>query len=324
MSISSYSTADLHHSQQIEFWNELICKQFVQLECQTPKMSSYFGELTSWELDNIRLSKVKADPSNVLHSRYQVASGNEDVFLLHFQIEGESLNSQNGNNLLLRPGEFTLCNSTTPYAVQFSKPIEMLVLRVPALVLKKHLYATAPLNLACNMHSRDPLGTMVVNLLKEMWDSRSDLDNLNYKGSMADGLLSLLATKINGLNSGGEVAESSVRIAHMQRIKRYISQNLGNAELSPAMVANATDISERYLRTLFMNQNTTCSQYIRTLRLERVAQDLSSELDERRKILELAYRWGFNDASHFNRVFKRHFQCSPQEYRREQGARKKH
>jgi AraC-like DNA-binding protein len=37
-------------------------------------------------------------------------------------------------------------------------------------------------------------------------------------------------------------------------------------------------------------------------------------------VSEIAYRWGFNDLSHFNRSFRAHFAMTPREWRRGDGV----
>ncbi|WP_216086391.1 helix-turn-helix domain-containing protein [Sediminispirochaeta smaragdinae] len=45
-------------------------------------------------------------------------------------------------------------------------------------------------------------------------------------------------------------------------------------------------------------------------------QDLAKTGHIAQTVTDIAFRWGFNDVSHFNRVFKRTFQITPSQYRK--------
>ncbi len=46
-------------------------------------------------------------------------------------------------------------------------------------------------------------------------------------------------------------------------------------------------------------------------RLEQCAKDLCDPRRAGERIAEIAFRWGFGDASHFSRAFRQQFGCAP-------------
>lgn len=50
-------------------------------------------------------------------------------------------------------------------------------------------------------------------------------------------------------------------------------------------------------------------------RLEHSRKDLLSPVHSGERISDIAFRWEFNDLSHFSRVFKQQFGCCPKDYR---------
>ena len=62
-------------------------------------------------------------------------------------------------------------------------------------------------------------------------------------------------------------------------------------------------------------ENETVSSYILRRRLEECGRQLSDVLWRRRTITEIAFGWGFNNATHFARVFRNHYGTSPRDYR---------
>ena len=92
----------------------------------------------------------------------------------------------------------------------------------------------------------------------------------------------------------------------------YITENFSDPCISNSDISKKCNISEVYLRKLFLNQlNTTPKQYIIELRINKAKQLLS---DGVMKAGEVAEKCGFSNPYHFSRVFKEHTGLSPTEY----------
>jgi len=82
------------------------------------------------------------------------------------------------------------------------------------------------------------------------------------------------------------------------------------SDLTPARVAEAEGISERYLQKLFEGSGSSFTHYVRERRLQRASAELSSPAEAHHSISEIAYRNGFNDSAHFSRAFRHRFGLS--------------
>jgi transcriptional regulator GlxA family with amidase domain len=72
-------------------------------------------------------------------------------------------------------------------------------------------------------------------------------------------------------------------------------------------------MSVRALHALFEDVDASVARLVRSERLARCLEDL-----QRRNggsVTDIAFRWGFCDAAHFSRVFKREFDATPSEVR---------
>jgi AraC family transcriptional activator of tynA and feaB len=99
-----------------------------------------------------------------------------------------------------------------------------------------------------------------------------------------------------------------------------IDDRLAEPGLTPARVAAEIGISTRQLHKQFARLGTSFGRYVTIERLERVRGELLSSPGRRAPISELAFRWGFNDLTTFNRAFRRHFGVQPRSLR-ENGRR---
>ena len=85
--------------------------------------------------------------------------------------------------------------------------------------------------------------------------------------------------------------------------------------MTPTTIAAAHHISLRYLHKLFEAQGTTVAGWIRRRRLDRCRVDLLDPAYRARPVSAIGARWGFPDASRFNRVFRAAHGVPPGEYR---------
>jgi AraC family transcriptional activator of tynA and feaB len=83
------------------------------------------------------------------------------------------------------------------------------------------------------------------------------------------------------------------------------------------MVAKGAGLSPRYANQLFEDEGTSLMRYVWKRRLERCRSDMADPSHYGRPVYDIALRWGFNDASHFSRAFKKQFGVGPREYCRE-------
>jgi transcriptional regulator GlxA family with amidase domain len=92
-----------------------------------------------------------------------------------------------------------------------------------------------------------------------------------------------------------------------------VRAHLSDPALDPDAIARAHAISVRALHALFEDTGESVSGLVRRERLARCYEDLA--LPSGGSVTEIAFRWGFRDAAHFSRVFKREFELTPSEVR---------
>ncbi|MHC8299826.1 helix-turn-helix domain-containing protein [Pseudomonas sp. ZS1P83] len=132
---------------------------------------------------------------------------------------------------------------------------------------------------------------------------------------MEQALIGLAAA---GLDETAETQPSFACVDHEDiygLATRLIETSLQELELSPEYLARHLHISVRQLYRLFEHRDKSVSRYIQQRRLERVAQDLRAYELRHESITKIAFKWGFVDAAHFSRAFKRYFQHAPREFR---------
>ena len=104
----------------------------------------------------------------------------------------------------------------------------------------------------------------------------------------------------------------------VRKVVDYISENY-RENITLAKLANLVSMSETGLSRLFRSvTGMSCIDYVIEFRLSRA---MSMLRFSDRPVIEIAYDVGFNNISYFNRTFKKHFNQTPSQCRRDKSIR---
>jgi AraC-like DNA-binding protein len=124
----------------------------------------------------------------------------------------------------------------------------------------------------------------------------------------------LLAPMLGPTRDAAELARTrGPYAARLHAIKEDIRRNLSRPNLSVHAIAARHRVSARYVQMLFEESGSTFTRYVVEQRLAVAHKALVALPDA--TISSIAYDAGFNDIANFNRVFRRHFGCTPSDVR---------
>jgi transcriptional regulator GlxA family with amidase domain len=103
-------------------------------------------------------------------------------------------------------------------------------------------------------------------------------------------------------------------------VKFWIETHLAE-KLSGETIARHRRLSLRHLNRLFETEDTSLMHYVWERRLARCRRDLSDPAQRHRSISEIALAAGFNNLSHFSRVFHARFGLSARAVRADMATR---
>ena len=312
--LETFSTAELPPHRRLEFWNDLTGSAFTPLVTDPVDRRAFVGRLTRTQVGEIRLAEARSDPAIVRHSRQHVARSREAIFMLCLQLDGVSVNRQQGRESVLRYGDFHLLDSSRPYEVSFQQSNRMLVLSIPHPDLVRRMPNPESV-VAIPMSGRNGFAGLLSSLLCNFWQQRRTGDETFLSPRFSEAILDLIASAYASVNA--TVAEgSSIAIARREQIRGHIETHLHDPTLTPGSIAAAVHLSPRRLHQLFEADGETVGAYILRRRLEECARTMADASQRNRTVTEIAFLHGFNNASHFGRVFRERYQSTPSDYRR--------
>lgn len=308
------STTALPARDRLPVWREVFGQTMVLLDIEPMKGTSFHAEGELHALPGAALASVTVSPVRVSRTQRLIAADMADmVFLitadapLHIVQRGRERMLDAGDAIFVRGGERSVIQSRDKARfTNISVPIDDLMTLLP--------------------NCQDP-SMAVVNGRSEFLDLL-----LGYVGllqtrqqPLSDALGRIAASHIRDLMAAMIDAEPDagpadrerigVRTARLRAIKADIAGHLCDPGLCIDAIAAGHGISPRYVRKLFQEQQTTFSDFVLLLRLERSQQLLRAPAHAVCTIASIAHACGFNDLSYFNRTFRRRYGLTPSDFR---------
>jgi AraC-like DNA-binding protein len=309
----SYSTAQQPAAGKVAYWNDVISDVFTPLETKPRYADSFEAEVNCVRLGPLWLANVVSLPAKVQRLPIHIARAGEGKFFLHLQMRGSLHISQEGKDAFLNEGDLVLSDSSLPYTLEYEEACSTVVLIASGNDLKRHLPNPEQV-VGVKLAGNQGLAHTTSVMLGSVWNGAKQDFDAELGTRIAGSILDVFATAWLA-TPGINVSESANSGSKRLMIRRYLEAHLRDPELSATAVAAAFGISVRYLHMLFPSEGETVCSYVLRRRLEQCAKQLADPLWNKSSITDIAFAWGFNNATHFGRVFRNHFNVSPREYR---------
>jgi len=281
---------------------------------EPPEGGAFSGRLTRQVLDRIsaHLVEIKAERHITRRTEEHIRNTPENVYVVMFQVEGESVFTQAGSSATLHPGDYTISTSTVPYEWEFAGDFTIFMLRFPQTIIDAPPQSLLPLT-GRALSSQEGFGRYLSPFVTSVVRD-PDLLGGPVGQRVAQNLVDLFTTSF--LAHLQQVTAGDTPTASLfQQLTDYIGNHLGEPDLDSAAVARANFISTRYVQSIFREHGTTVSSWVRERRLANTRRDLADPVLGEQGIGEIAMRWGFPDQAYFSRIFRQAFGESPKQWR---------
>ena len=297
----------------LEAWRSRINDVFAYFDFEAPDKSKFRGSISQYQLGQLKIFHLAGSEHLVRRSLTHLNYGEAPQTIVTFHVTGAGTVSRGGVTRTIEPNDIFLLRSNQEFELRYREPMETWIVAIPAEAVSHQLLSSISIS-GVPMSGNLGSGRVVWDLLNSIV---TQLDNLT-SGETTE-LSRVFVQAINTMaaaslhQSGNALVDNNVY--QIDRIRLYVLENIRDPGLSPAAVAAALGISSRHMNKLFESEPLTVGQLIRTRRLEGAMTDLSNPLNPQVRITEIAYDWGFSSASHFCRLFKKHYGKTPKDVR---------
>ncbi|MBL1421440.1 MAG: helix-turn-helix domain-containing protein [Alphaproteobacteria bacterium] len=304
--LNVFESAEVIKSDRHEFWKSRVLNDYgVSFFCEPEEFS---GRMRSKLLGRYSVHSVEFSQA---HRAERIVT-NPDIVFVNCMLQNEGAKICGKREKILEDGGMVVYEASEPYFLSFDGASKWLVLGM----LKSDLADNIG-DLDRHFEEQVTYDSQLVAALSELMFKilNANLpEQQSIDDALGDSVFNLLLATILSSDLELENSSSFSSTAMLQRARRYVRENLVNPDLEPSIVSDALGITTGYLHKVFSSTNTTLMQYVLTERLEKCRVEIG-RMDRARNITQIAFKWGFNDTSHFSRTFRRRFGVSAKEYR---------
>jgi AraC family transcriptional regulator, positive regulator of tynA and feaB len=299
---------------RLSSWSDILARTHLAFDVRATDNTPgrFQGAVTRRPIGDLMLVDCAASPF-LGHRGEDIISGakdglHEDVLGFQFVARGVELVREGDRQLALQAGDVVLWDGMQPTEVEIVEAFYKRTLLFP----RERVMAVCPrLAEVDALPSLDGSGSarLLVRYMNALAVELPQLDAA-AAAAAAHAALELLRAAVEPSLPSGRAA---TRAAMRAEIERYVRTHLQDPGLGPASIARAYSMSVRALHALFEDVDESVAALVRGERLGRCLEDLQRANGG--SVTDIAFRWGFCDAAHFSRVFKREFGATPSEVR---------
>ena len=310
--VSTWTTTELAKSDRHDAWSSMLNQAYGRWEMDKPVAPDFFSSVKHYDDSILKVIECTCDPCGGTRTRASIRADGLETLTIQSVLEGREYINFNGEDILLKPGDLLIWDSTKPMSFEVTHRLHKISIMMPLPRFQSWL-PRSWFSIRHSLDGQSNSGQLLTNHVKSLRQSVFD-GGCKDNYALIDATIGVL---VNALDPGTADDPKPLRVTQLRNIKEYIKANIRNPDLSPAMIAKAGGMSSRYLHWLFNADADadTVKQYIFHQRLDLCARDLSNPHMRNRKISDIAFYWGFQDTAHFNKRFKQQYDMSPGAFR---------
>jgi AraC family transcriptional regulator, positive regulator of tynA and feaB len=319
-----FSTASFHvwdsrygrPTEAFSIFRETICNTFMPW---TPEIlgSIFEGRVESISLEDGVIGRVRMTPIVAEKTKQNIANSIDECIHGNFILSGELKVVQGDRINIAKPGDLVLYQSFSPVTltVKSDELFDNLAFIVPKSKFSYVPYATDKFS-NCLL-TKDTIIQPLASCLELITENLHSLSH-DELSAIFNACVSLVPLSAGFLGRGARKPEIPRMSDKLREVLNFIHKKLSDPELSPHQAARELGVSTRYIHKLLAHAGTTFSAHVTRERLEHIKSELTAFSGRHVPVSLLAFQWGFNDLSTFNRAFKERFGCTPSDFARTQ------
>ena len=306
-----FSTEDIPQRQRRDWWREVICRQYTQVDITSKLADNFAAQTQITQFKQLQLSRVRCDALSLQKQRRDIECPDQDAYFVALLLSGQYALEQNGRTATLQPGDMLLYDATQPHRIHCAGHFSKLIFAIPRTTLLAR-FARPDLCTAVRLTQQHSAAMVAAEFLKS-WPARLPQLSQSAFDTLCETSLDLLALALAEIRPNA-IKSSRTQAATLLEIKRHVEQRLSDPALNATLIAQGVGLSPRYINALFEKEQQSLMRYVLQRRLERCYQAISQRQITGLTISQIAFRWGFNDLSHFSQAFKKRYGVSPGQF----------
>ena len=304
-----FSTRDMAPSDQFAAWQAYFAPLVeIKLPDGSTQAGGFLAEHTAWNLGSMLIVKQDAPPHSYIRSSAKLRLNPIDHWHVVVLRAGRTWTEVDGHVCEGEPGKVEFRSLGYPFRGRTTASQSLSV------YLPRELFADTAAGKA--IKNNTSISGNYTKLLIEYLDSiDAKLASLTASDlpQVVQTTRDMIVTCISSSAETSGTTETKGNLALMERVRRFVQQNLNSPDLTPDTLCRELGVSRTRLYQLFEPSGGVL-HYIQKRRLLSAHAALSNSAN-RQQIIEIAAAVGFTSAAHFSRAFSKEFGYSPREAR---------
>jgi len=301
----SWSTDAIRERERFAYWRDMICSTLFSISPETPSQR-FSARIKVRGSGALRYATCESTSYEIVRTARDIAQAPSDHYTIYLQMRGQTVINQADETVAFGRNDVVLSDCRKPFRAKLSNDGYRAIAVLPRTILN----ARAPWLRQRSVYKfadsqfLDLARRHLVRLV-----SGDGLDE-NQTALLTENLCNLLALASTDVASNRLHEE-----LQLEALIAFCQQNLHYPRLSPSFVADHFGISVRTLHLRFAKLGQSFGNWLLETRLNACARALRDPRQRNRSISEIAYSFGFNDISHFNKTFRALFNMPPGQWR---------
>jgi AraC-like DNA-binding protein len=310
---SFLSPADALTTEEVYFrWRLALRDRLIGIDVRPTGPVGRFGSVGERDLGDLLITDWVCPQADGIRSS-NVARRDDDALLLFTASAGQQIFETADETVVLRPQTVLLMSARTSGRFVIPQQLAKRTVRVPMAALSPFDTGRGVPGCLLLETARNPMASLLQDFLTSIDHHVGRMSAVEVEGTR-NALLVLIAGVIRA--SRADIGDSEFLPLLRRRLEKWIVDHLAGGAIRVADLAAAHSVAPRTVHRAFASTGDTVGSVVRTHRLAAARGDL---VTTRIPIAALAHRWGFCDASHLAREFRREFSSSPGDYREAHG-----
>lgn len=314
--MQAWSTRGLPTARKLAYWNALSSESIAAMEVTPRDARAFEGEMLREAVGPLTVIDVRSAAVRLAHTRAHVRRLDMPSYILLAPLQGRmQLSVDHGVPVDVETGELCLLDHARTYQLEHGDGMRTLCVDIPRLTLDALLPAPQRA-VGVRLSPRRSAVRLLTGLLRELGAELQPGATASFTPTFAQGLLGFIA---EAYATEPDCLPESALAARVAAIRARIDARLTEPDLAPRHIAQEAGISERRLRAMLSAEGEGFAAYLLGRRLERCATWLRHPQWGGLSITQIAFRAGFNNATHFGHAFRRRFGMTPRDWRADRG-----
>lgn len=294
-------------------WRTAVHDRLATMDIRPTGRKSALGSMTARDLGDLLITDWESPDVEGVRGA-AMARKDPEALVVFAVTTGRQVVQTPTDTVVLQPGALLVMSTRTSGRFVVPETLTKRTVRVPLTALAPYDAGSGVPDFLCLETASHPLARMTRDFLLGVDAQLDEMSPADVEGAR-NALLVLIAGMLRSAHTP-DVSETDFLPFLRQALEDWIVDHLTDGAIRVRDLAQAHNVAPRTVHRAFAATGDTMGSVVRAHRLASARNDL---VHTSASIAAIAHRWGFCDASHLGREFRREFAMSPGDYRAAHG-----